>query len=907
MDTLKIILFYGGDNATEPREQLLSWLREPRISDIVGKRIDARKVSDFPSHSGRVVNEAVDEAIEWADLALALLTTDSRSENGAPNVVDEIGRWRSKKGGETLAIIRQKSVKPHSNLAGYVYIRYENEVIIEIGEKLLQFLTKYKLSLTSITYEPIEPQFPIFGITYRRNPNFTGREDLLAQIYKNLNKKSPDILMQALVGLGGVGKSRTAIEYAYRNAAEYDLVWWVRAEKEDGLVDDYIQLANELHLPVKGNAEKIAHINIVKDWLRTTSKKWLLIFDNAEKSKQVSDVLPVKGNGHVLITSRDQGGWGHLAEVLQIRSFSPKDAIEFLRKRTGIDDNINAHRLAELLGFFPLALEQAGSFISQQNLPFDTYIKLYQEQRDELWKREQIPQDYPKPLLTTWEMAFQQVKATSRPATALLNVCSFLSPDSIPFSIFTEGVMHLPEELATVVNSPFGILDIIEALSHYSLIERKEDNISIHRLVQDVSRELLGAERRKQWSEIALNLIDHGFTFDEYQLDTWEKCARLLPHIPTVIAHAKEESALPATAARLSHNMGDYFRHQGEFDEALQAIEHALSVRLEIFGQDNVAYARSLSYCGEVYHEKADFRKAYSCFEQALSIQQKNLGEINEDVARTLNYLGLLLQDQGKYDEAKPCLEEALAIRKQMLGDMHPATVASLNNMGSLLRVQGRYDAAKPYFEEALTIHKQVLGEIHPGFAIILNNLGLLLQSQTKYDEAKPYLEEAMVISKQVLGDMHPNVVAALENMGNLLSLQGKYDEAKPYLEEALTVSKQVLGDMHPSTGICLANVGTFWFDQKKYIKARPYLEQALKIYEDTHGGAHPTLVTILSNLGAIMVFSRQYVLARRYLQRARNICRNTDQQYAECEEIAQMLQRLPGKIGRKGKDTRRR
>ena len=166
-----------------------------------------------------------------------------------------------------------------------------------------------------------EPEYPIFGVPYRRNPNFTGREDILSTVEHNFSAEDTAVPIQAFTGLGGVGKTQIALEYAYRHANEYDLIWWMRTEDEAGLAADYLDLANTLSLSVKTGAEQAVFVNVVRHWLENTTRKWLLIFDNAERPEQLSELLPVRGTGQVLVTSRNPN-WQRLANVLQIASFS---------------------------------------------------------------------------------------------------------------------------------------------------------------------------------------------------------------------------------------------------------------------------------------------------------------------------------------------------------------------------------------------------------------------------------------------------------------------------------------------------------------------------------------------------------------------------------------------------------
>jgi hypothetical protein len=363
-----------------------------------------------------------------------------------------------------------------------------------------------------------EPEFPIFEIPFYRNPNFTGREEILAEIDENLSSGGRSIPRQALTGLGGVGKSQIAVEYAYRHAEEYDLIWWVRAESEATMLADYQELVNRLKLAVKRSAEQTVFVNAVRGWLGKKARKWLLIFDNAEEAKQWHEFLPVSRNGKILITSRNPN-WRHLANVCAITSFSideGKEAERFLLRRTGLQDQAAADRVARLLGGFPLALEQGAAFINQGGTSLNSYATFYQEQRKELWQQEEAPQDYMATLTTTWELAFQQIKERVPAAMELLNLCAFLVPDDIPLSILAEGSASLPSELAKVVSKPLELGNPVAALYGYSLVGRHGESLTVHCLVQDVARHRLGEERAPKWAEMALNLMIQLFPFDEY-------------------------------------------------------------------------------------------------------------------------------------------------------------------------------------------------------------------------------------------------------------------------------------------------------------------------------------------------------------------------------------------------------
>jgi len=288
---------------------------------------------------------------------------------------------------------------------------------------------------------------PIWNVPHQRNPNFVGRDDLLHRIRETLTSKKAAALT-AIHGLGGVGKTQLASEYAYRHAADYQLVWWIRSEEPATLSSDYALLAEALDLPQKQEREQPVIVAAVRGWLNHNSG-WLVIFDNARHAQDVREYLPQNRAGHVLITSRDPN-WGSVAKPFEVEVLSREDSVKFLLERTGQNDESAARKLAEELGDLPLALEQAGAYVETNGKPLAEYLSLFQKRRAELLRRGQ-PAGYPDTVATTWEISFREVEQQSPAAAGLLNLCAFLAPDDIPLSILREDARGLPEVLVEAV------------------------------------------------------------------------------------------------------------------------------------------------------------------------------------------------------------------------------------------------------------------------------------------------------------------------------------------------------------------------------------------------------------------------------------------------------------------------
>ena len=267
---------------------------------------------------------------------------------------------------------------------------------------------------------------PVWNVPHRRNRNFTGREALLRDLRDALTSGRPAAVTQAISGLGGVGKTQLAVEYAYRHASEYEVVWWVRSEEPATLGSDYAALATALDLDERGATDQRVVVEAVRRWLEQNTG-WLLVFDNAPGANEVRDYLPRSAIGHVLVTSRSQA-WGSVATPLSVAVMERAESVELLLKRTGETDEAAAEALADELGDLPLALEQAAAYVEQTGRSLLGYLELFRERRQEVLARVEPPADYPATVATTWELAFQEVEEASPVAADLLRLMAFLAP-----------------------------------------------------------------------------------------------------------------------------------------------------------------------------------------------------------------------------------------------------------------------------------------------------------------------------------------------------------------------------------------------------------------------------------------------------------------------------------------------
>jgi tetratricopeptide (TPR) repeat protein len=606
-------------------------------------------------------------------------------------------------------------------------------------------------------------------VPHQRNDAFTGREQLLIDLRTDLVKKRK----QALFGLGGVGKTQIAVEYAYRHRDEYTAVFWSFAGTEQSIGSGYAAIAALLNLPEKDSQEQAKVTEAVKSWLER-NEGWLLVLDNSDDPAMLKPFLPQQGKSHILLTSR---GYSFqkigLVSPREVNVLSSDEAREFLLRRTGkrpTEKSSEADALAKEVGYLPLALEQAAAYIAETGASFSSYLAAYRKQGVRLLENQgpvmgnDEKEQQKRSVATAWALNFADVEKNSSASAELLRLSAFLAPDAIPLELLENGAAELPEELAAKMaetsDNPLVLDELLSPLLRFSLIRREDEKrvYSIHPLVQEVIRDGLSKEDQKTWAERAVRAVNEGFPYIEFS--NWPRCDRLLPH---ALACAGFINCLTL-----------------EFKEA----------------------GRLLNQAGFYLSERAEYLEAEPLYRRALEIRKKALGAEHPFTATSLNNLAELYSTQGRYTEAEPLYRRALEIREKVQGPGHPDTAVSLNNLADLYRAQGRYTEAEPLYQSALKIWETELGPEHPNTATSLNNLAVLYDTQGRAEEAEPLYQRALEITERALGTEHPTTAIRLHNLATLYDSQDRYQEAEPLYQRALAIFEKTLGSEHPNTRV---------------------------------------------------------------------------------------------------------
>lgn len=430
---------------------------------------------------------------------------------------------------------------------------------------------------------------PHWHLPSPRNPFFTGREDILEVMHQRLSTGEEGALTPSYVlyGLGGVGKTQIALEYAYRYAQEYTAVFWIGAESLESITSSYLSIATLLGLPEPRESDQDQIMAAVRAWLGS-HRHWLLVWDNVEDLDMLSTFLPSARQGAMLFTTRRQT-LGTLATGMELQPMREAEGMLFLFRRASLldlfaqeeqveqlaqsrpADYAAAQALVAEMDGLPLALDQVGAYVQETSCSLVTYLDLYHMRQAELLKRRgEMILDHPTSVATTWSLSFEKVERANSAAAELLRRCAFLHPDAIPEELFLENT--------TLLRGPSGplVVDTLEwdaalqtALT-YSLLKRNPENhtLSMHRLVQAVLRERMGEhERKRVQHEVIRTLNAH---FPEVTPATRNLCERLLPHVLTCAAAMPEQIEHQALAEVL-RKAADFLRERGQGEQIAPA------------------------------------------------------------------------------------------------------------------------------------------------------------------------------------------------------------------------------------------------------------------------------------------------------------------------------------------------
>jgi tetratricopeptide (TPR) repeat protein len=703
------------------------------------------------------------------------------------------------------------------------------------------------------------------------NSVFYGRDQFLSQLREAFSSSSRPRKNQCLVGLGGIGKTRLAIEYANRYSEHYSALLFVVADSPESLRANIANLCGALRID---EPEPAKQYGAAIKWLQE-HPGWFLIVDNVdtkEAARAVEEsILGKLKEGHILVTSRLSAWRNRDLDPLELDVISEDASVELLlegtdgQRKPTRSDNRRALELAKRLGCLPLALQQAVGFISARYCSFEEYLIRWDSAEKKVveW-HDEVELKYPTAIVTTWELSFDEMKPEGKKALRL--IC-WLAPDPIPKALLYK--------VSKVPNS-FDIEEGIAELENYSFlrwVDSEKDLVQVHALVSEIARYRMSELERRETIGNALATMKV-FVENQNPSDprTWpsiyEPCRA---HLGQLIEKS-EEMGIGEPTANLMDKLALFFLGIAAFEEAEPLFRRVLEISEASYGPNHPNVARGLNNLAGLLQETNRYSEAEPLYRRALEIDEASYGLDHPSVATGLSNLALLLQETNRTSEAEPLVRRALEIDEASYGPNHPNVARGLNNLARLLQETNRHDEAEPLLRHAIEIDKDSYGPYHPIVARGLNNLAGLLQDTNRHNEAEPLVRRALEIDEASYGPNHPNVARGLNNLAVLLYETNRPSEAELLVRRAVEIDEASYGPNHPKVATGLNNLAHLLQETNRHSEAEPLTRRALEIDEASFGPNHPKVARGLNNLARLLQDTNRHNEAEPLLRRALEI-----------------------------------
>lgn len=613
-----------------------------------------------------------------------------------------------------------------------------------------------------------------------------GREPLLAEIGERLREARTLPTVLVLHGLGGVGKTSTALEYAHRHHDEYHLVWQLAAENEVTLSNGLSELA--LLLGVRNLVDGADPAAQVHAALATHPGPWLLVLDNVTDPAAIRGVLPPAGRGHVLITSR----YAHWPAPLgiEVHPLEPAVAAAFLRTRSGDDDPGSSGELAAELGLLPLALEQAAAYTLEAGRTLGEYLALLRRHRTELLSRGR-PWEYDEPVSATWTLALRRLAAQNPEAIAMLRIFACLGPDSIPLRLLLPvasptGRSRAAALLGALAHEDAAVDDAVRALRAYSLIGPvRQGDTSIHRLVRLVV--LDHVPEQQEWRAVAAEVLTAAVPKVPEHRQDWPDFARLLPH-----AVAALDPFEPAF-----RRIAEFLAWSGDYSTSRLLHERVLSARLDRLGPDHPDTLWSMDDVAFVIGLAGGFEPARERYADVLEGRKRVLGVEHEDTLTAWDRLAFWTGKSGDAAAARDLCAELLPLRERVSGPEHPETLQTIANLAWQSGEAGNAEAARDRLADLIPVAIRVYGADRHDTLTIRANHAHWTGRASAPATARDLLITVARDRDRVSGAEHPETLAVRSAIARWTGEAGDPARACELYEELLPVRIRVQGPDH--------------------------------------------------------------------------------------------------------------
>jgi pimeloyl-ACP methyl ester carboxylesterase len=617
-------------------------------------------------------------------------------------------------------------------------------------------------------------QIPAIWNMPRQNPRFTGREDQIEQLRAALAPRGEGAgrggsLVQAIDGLGGVGKSQIAIQYAYLFASDYEIVWWIDAERPELIGTQLAQLGVRAGWIAPDTGVEAAW-PLINDRLRATPG-WLLIFDNASAPDHVKLWLPqppIEGRGDVLITSRHKG-WSEIAAQIHIGVFNRSESVALLTELVPAMRPENADALAERLGDLALGLVQAAGFIAETSMPVSNYLIELQRGTDVFDRG--TPTNYSVTLGAAVRLNLERLAELAPPALTLMRLVALLAPEPVPIGWLTE----IPEgdrqeilgpDLALIASKPLLLRQTLAHAANLGLLVLTEGHIQVHRITQAIIRaELRAIEFDEYSTKIALLLaVNHPGGAAGTMPTTWSAWAGMLPHLLVLDpSHAPPPArTVLADAVWYQVKNGNYYPAGSLGERLYLAWNKSLGRR----DPHTLAAAFSLAYA---YRAFGEYEKAEVLDRGNYEIYSDMAGPNSYEALHTQIHLANDLHGLDRPQEALNLLLSTDEVRREALRNDPRSRLGADLNIAVLLFELERHSEAIVRISKAKDGLDRELGHDDPDSLNTTGQKAIMMWKMGDRVNALPLLHEAVEAMGRTLGVGHSTTRRYAEHLAIFL------------------------------------------------------------------------------------------------------------------------------------------
>ena len=691
------------------------------------------------------------------------------------------------------------------------------------------------------------PRKPIYCI---------GRDAMLEDMHQHLSREQALVLMN---GIGGIGKTTLAVEYAYQYADAYQTVRYIYYKND--FKSSYVAALNP-HYALEGTVDECFERLLAKELQCPAAR--LMIIDNFDQRDDKEIQRSWTKDWKVLITSRL-----HLDPTqfhsIKVAELSPSDAFTLFEHHFGAMKTTETEQVRQLLPLLHyntllIVLVAKIAKACKGLISIATLLERYQQQQyqhkglqinialDEYFAAEDRAKA--RNILGCINTAFDISGIAQQPdALYLLQQFALTPTEGINKGLFREGAAPDTDEIT------FG--NCCNALAEQGWIDEIQEGTAycMHPLLQEIVRYHY-PPTPLLYDEVVYYL---GAKLHEALNTNFTTAAPYTQYAATVVQWlyksyetAGENLSEYTNVATSSNNLSEIYRAMGQFPEALTYQQKAISIVEQVLGKNHPDLATCYNNLSVIYQDMGQFPEALTYQQKAIAIREQVLAQNHPDLATSYSNLSIIYQAIGQLPEALTYQQKAIAIREKILEPNHPDLAISYNNLSTIYQAMGQLPEALAYQQKAKSILEKVLSKNHPNLAASYNNLSMIYQAMGQLPEALAYQQKAISIREKVLGNNHPNLATSYNNLSTIYQDMGQLPESLSYQQKAIAIREQVLGNNHPDLATAYNNLSIIYQAMGQLPESLSYQQKAIAIREQVLGENHPNLATSYNNLSTL-------------------------------------------------------